>query len=456
MDPKYSNIFWHQGVKIFEEKILRDKQGQIKVAHLENDVTKALLNLFEHCGPKVLGSFLQMIGVKQAPGAFAFDFQITDTESYRRLPNRIMLSIISASTKTMSSAAYKVKQPIPDACIYSQNTVILIESKTQSPLNPEQIQGNIKQCLGTATRERVITWEDISEKFRLISKSLKDMDRFLVEQFCGFLDIIGISEFSGFSEIDFSMLGSLGKIPDEDYADFKRMFQKKTVKFMKLLKTEIEPFLSFKNFDSYISKLLTQDVGTHSGFYFYDENPKVHINHYPNININYDDHYMELTLNAEIQPSVKCIMSCLKNKGDEVDAAVKKPSGLKLLVFYKLQYRPMSNFVWNLIPGFPKDAGTFQAKKIFEEIRSFEKQWDNFKSTILYQMESGRIKHSSGRLFNETELSYARTKNPKPNYAFRFGWQYPVDQISKKKKKIVQFFKQEIVKLKPLAELIMS
>ncbi len=41
MNPKYSNIFWHQGVKIFEETVLKSKQDQIKVAHLENDVTKA-------------------------------------------------------------------------------------------------------------------------------------------------------------------------------------------------------------------------------------------------------------------------------------------------------------------------------------------------------------------------------------------------------------------------------
>ena len=456
MDPKYKNIFWHQGVKVFEKQVLEGKTGQIKVAHLENDVTKALLNLFDHCSPAVLKSFLQILHIKQAPGAFNFDFQVSDTNAYRRFPNRIMLAIISADTQLKSSKSYSVTKGRPDACIYSQDTAILIESKTQSPLNPKQIQRYIKQFLGTATKEQTITWEDISEKFRLISKSLKDMDRFLVEQFCGFLDLIGISEFSGFSEMDFSMLGSLGKIPDEDYADSKRLFHRKISKFMEMLKIEMQSVLNFKNFDIHISRVPTQAIETHSGFYFYDKNPKIHVNHYPSINIIYFEYSMQLTLNAEIQHSVKCIMSCLENKGDMVDAAVKKQSGLKLFVDYKLQYMPMNNFVWDLIPGFPKDARTFQAKEILEEIEVFEDQWDNFKSTILYQMESGRIKHPSGQLFNETELSYARTKNPKPNYAFRFGWQYPVDQISKKKKKIVQFFKQEIVKLKPLAELIMS
>jgi hypothetical protein len=36
MDPKYSNIFWHQGVRIFEEEILKNKKGRVKVVHFEN------------------------------------------------------------------------------------------------------------------------------------------------------------------------------------------------------------------------------------------------------------------------------------------------------------------------------------------------------------------------------------------------------------------------------------
>ena len=70
MNPKYSNIFWHQGVKIFEEEILKSKKGRVKVAHLENDVTKAFINLFQHCSPKALSNFLQMIPVKEAPDRY--------------------------------------------------------------------------------------------------------------------------------------------------------------------------------------------------------------------------------------------------------------------------------------------------------------------------------------------------------------------------------------------------
>lgn len=61
MDPKYSNIFFHQGVKVFENSVFESKQGQIKVAHLENDVTKALINLFQRCSSVVTN---ELIGEK--------------------------------------------------------------------------------------------------------------------------------------------------------------------------------------------------------------------------------------------------------------------------------------------------------------------------------------------------------------------------------------------------------
>jgi len=83
MNPKYSNIFWHQGIKVFAENLLKTESGRIKIEHLENDVTKALLNLFEHCNQKVLGAFLKLINVKESPHAFDYDFQITENLTYQ-------------------------------------------------------------------------------------------------------------------------------------------------------------------------------------------------------------------------------------------------------------------------------------------------------------------------------------------------------------------------------------
>lgn len=46
---KFRNIFWHEGAKLYDEKdIEKDKKILKKVEHLENDVTKSLLNVLEN------------------------------------------------------------------------------------------------------------------------------------------------------------------------------------------------------------------------------------------------------------------------------------------------------------------------------------------------------------------------------------------------------------------------
>jgi len=165
---------------------------------------------------------------------------------------------------------------------------------------------------------------------------------------------------------------------------------------------------------------------------------------------------MKLTFNAETQSSVKRFLSSFKNDPEKIDAVLTLIPEMKLLIYYKLQYLPMNNFVWDFIPGFPKDTGKFRLAEIFEEIQTFKKQWGNFRSTILYKMESGILRHPSGRLFNKTEMDFVSAKNPRPNYVIRFGRQYTVEEMVKKQKGIVTFFKKEITKLKPLVELVLG
>jgi len=456
MDPKYSNIFWHQGIKFFGDTVLKNKKGRIKVAHLENDVTKALINLFQYCSPKVLKALLTMISVKEAPEAFQFDFQVTDSSTYRQKPERIMLCIIAASTLEKSDPSYGVKKSQPDACIYSMNTAILVEAKTQSPLIIDQIDTHIKHYLGTETYKTTITWEEISEKFKLISGGLLPLDRFLVTQFCDFLALIGIADFDGFSSADFKMMGAIGKISNTDYLDFKRVFNRKTEKFMTLLDKKLQPILSFKNMAWRTANVTSKSPATFSAFYFYDDDKNIHINKYPNINFNFDEYGMNLSFNSEIKSSMKYMLKAMKKRSGEFDKRAVKIDGFDCLLFFKIQYQPMNNFVWDLVPGFPVPISIFKSRDIIRAIDLFEEQWANFKNTRLFQMKSGMIRHSSGRLYNEKEIAFAGAKNKKPIYAMRISKQYPAPQIAEKKKKISLFFKEEILKLKPIVELVVS
>jgi hypothetical protein len=446
MQPKYSNIFWHEGVKIFEENLLKTESGRMRIAHLENDVTKALLNLFEHCSKKVLSAFLRMINIKKSSEAFDLDFQITDSITYRQKKKKILLSITPTSFQSKSDPAYLSATSRPDACIYSEDTAILIEAKTQSPLIEEQIESHIKEYLGTNTERRRITWEEINETFNSLKKSLNEKDKFLLTQFCRFLGLIGIAEFTGYTSSDFEMIGSRDKIPKEDWLDFTRILKKKNEKFINQFRKEIEPSFKFKNFK-------THNTSLWSIIYFYDDNPNIGVNEYPNLNFGLYEYGLEISVNAEIKSSIRLINRRLKNKPDEFDKIANAIKDFHFSLHYKLQFRPRA-LIWNLVPGFPINMTAFKSEEIISAIKAFEKGWKNYKRTLLFQMETGIIKHWSGRFFSETEIEFAKNKNPKPNFAMRIAKKYSANEIGKKGKKIFSFLKNEVLKLKKLIQFV--
>ena len=125
-----------------------------------------------------------------------------------------------------------------------------------------------------------------------------------------------------------------------------------------------------------------------------------------------------------------------------------------MFIYYKLQFAPMNNFLWNLVPGFPKKMGAFQADDIGSAINNFKKDWKNFKSTTIYEMKTNLLKHFSERSFDEKEITYAENRNPKPNFAIRIGRRYEAAEIDKLGKKVVPHFKKEISKLNKLIDFL--
>jgi hypothetical protein len=104
------------------------------------------------------------------------------------------------------------------------------------------------------------------------------------------------------------MMGAIGKISKEDYLDFKRMFNRKAEKFTNLLDEEIRPILLFKNFGWKTSKVTAKGPGTFSAFYFYDKDPDIHVNKYPNINFNFDEYGITLSFNSDTKSSVNYML----------------------------------------------------------------------------------------------------------------------------------------------------
>ena len=140
----------------------------------------------------------------------------------------------------------------------------------------------------------------------------------------------------------------------------------------------------------------------------------------------------------------------------EFSKIANKLTEFNLFIYYKLQFAPMNNFLWNLVPGFPKGMGTFQADDIVSAINNFKKDWIDFKSTTIYEMKTNLLKHFSERPFDEKEITYAENRNPKPNFAIRIGKRYETAEIDRLGKKVVPHFKKEISKLNKLIDFLRS
>ena len=223
---------------------------------------------------------------------------------------------------------------------------------------------------------------------------------------------------------------------------------------MKYLKKDIEPIIKTNKYRDYVMKGGLNSPGAFSAFYFYDDETKTHINKYPNINFIYTESGIQFTITGEIKSSFNIIIRKIIDHPKEFSKIANKLREFNLFIYYKLQFAPMNNFLWNLIPGFPKKMGTFQADEIISAIENFKKNWIDFRTTTIFQMKTNVLKHYTDRYYNDREISFAANKNPKPNFAIRIGKTYDVMKIDKLGKKVVQHFKNEISKLNKLIDFV--
>jgi hypothetical protein len=430
MQTKYSNIFWHEGVKIFSDRMLDTAGGQQRIAHLENDVTKALLNLFEHGSSAFLKSFLRMLHVNDAPESFSFDFQVTDMEACRRQPRRIMLVIMAASTPTKSDPSYRVTASRPDGCIANDRTAILIEVKTQSPLVIEQLDSHIRHYLGTATETPRLTWEDISDNFRTLVKTrkLSVLDEFLVTQFLNLLNLLGIDQFHGFPESDFTTIADEARMMPGDYLDFRRQFMRKAEKFTAQIYDEVKNAFPFRQMDYYPRSDVRALPTGWTALYFHDGDRSISVNEYPNINFNYNRTGIVLGLNSEVQSAWSKVLAVMRRDPVRMEDEIHTLAGMRLAVSMKLQFRPQDHFIWKFLPGYPLATSDVQVERVLADIAQMEEDWGKHRRTLLFEMEQGLLLRSSGERFSESELQHAATRNPRAKYAISIEKRYaPAD-----------------------------
>ncbi len=458
LDRRYSNLFWHEGVKIFEDRMAQSEAGRTRIAHLENDVTKSLLNVFEHCSGTVLASFLGMLGVKDAPETFGLDFQVTDTTAYRTQPRRIMLSIIAAATPIISDPTYNVATSRPDGCISNDRTAILIEVKTQSPLVTEQIESHIHHYLASATERRMLTWEDISERFRALLDGgrLGALDALLVTQFIELLDMLGIDAFNGFTTADFQMLDTVGRVSVEDFRDTKRHFRRKLEKCTRQIHEHVKDAFSFHPFSYRIEQGDTFKPSAWAAFYLHDGDADAHVNAYPNISMMFTPTGLDVAVNAEIAQSFRRVMQRISSHPGDCDRQLAAASELQVGLASKVQYQPMDHFVVRPLYGFPVAAGETSAEAIRAAVDRLAADWPHYLHTTLYEMTAGTLLHETRRPFTEAEIAFARRTVVKPNFVFSLGRRYTVSEIASEGRNITATIARDIRSMAPFLRFILD
>ncbi|MGA2368812.1 MAG: hypothetical protein ABSF74_09635 [Dehalococcoidia bacterium] len=225
MDPHENIFYYYRGpTRVNESEKQFDRQ-------LENNTTKALINLLYYSSEKALPQFVQLINSKLSN----YTLPIKQGSAYRFSLQRMPELCKTASNKVLiticgdpSSDSGEGKGGKPDAWIYIPDSMaIMIETKLGGLPSEAQIEGHLKEATWNriSTNRCNLSWSEIYE-------SLSEDNDFLIRQFKQYLEVIGMTPFKGFVEDDFNFFLSF----DNDY---KRLIRSKLQQFGQLVMQNI-------------------------------------------------------------------------------------------------------------------------------------------------------------------------------------------------------------------------
>lgn len=199
MDFHRNVFYYYRGPA--RERSLIDRQ-------LENNTTKALVNVLENCSPTLTMQFLHSLGVDAALQKTHFELQ-SETIGERRIQRakkKLLLDLVGgrSAENVPSVEGAPEGSSLPDAWIYGDDFVVLVESKLGPKLNAEQRACHMK-LLGVGAEERRVTWQEVHEVFSDMP-GLAGVDHFLVQQFTRYLEYTGMATTSTVTEELFDFL----------------------------------------------------------------------------------------------------------------------------------------------------------------------------------------------------------------------------------------------------------
>lgn len=392
MKNKYKNIFWHQGVKLYDpQEIETSKRILSKVEHLENDVTKSLLNVLEQTSKSVISEFVKVIArinnshiILKKP---EYDFQITDRKRFRRHKKQFLLKLISQLTPEIPmKKEFRNKSSIPDGVIFDNSCVVLIEAKTQSPLDKSQIKRHIRNYIPKAT-EINLTWESVYDLFMKLSPRLIGKDSYLLNQFCEYLALIGLSSLHKFTPEDFEAFAYNYNANAEELLQQHRSVSVKLEKLRVALWNE----WGKRDYAEYKKSPVKKNAdGLWFGFYSHKDKA----NH-TNLNFTLSKEGFYIDVNAELRESFNRFLNKIEQKSSEFDLLTCKISvDYHVELYTKLPLKPESanHFYWKKIDTLSADKTS--AAAILNKVKHIEKKFNQYKAQMIKEVEANREKYS--------------------------------------------------------------
>lgn len=224
-DPYHNIFYFYRGPESKQKK--EDLDSISKDIQVENNTTKALINLLKYTNRSICKNFAKFffqLELNEGDMKFALQKQTIGEQRIKSKKTRLVVGITPKKTGSININIpiekfelnnLDTQSSIPDAWIWDNHNVILIESKTNIRLDKDQMLRHSK-LLGPTQKVKVIHWEEIYQFFKNLLEKLEDSkinikDKFILNQFVEYLELINLSKFNGWKSEDFEYFFTFDK-----------------------------------------------------------------------------------------------------------------------------------------------------------------------------------------------------------------------------------------------------
>jgi hypothetical protein len=201
----------HHNLFVYYRGPSAQKLGEID-AHrqLENNATKALINVLEHGDPALARAFAERFAPATAagwPAAGGATFYLQGGPAEVPDGARVLLGLsIDGALDAKAPAPPDGAGTLIDAAIAPPHGgLIAIETKVVELLNPHQLAGHRKRWEIASDDVVLLRWVDVWSWARDAHQAVAEpVSRYLLDQFREYLEILGFGRWAGFREEDFA------------------------------------------------------------------------------------------------------------------------------------------------------------------------------------------------------------------------------------------------------------